>query len=294
MRMHAREVREADAVAYRPHFAGDRDTVSRSARSIEPAGDRFGHDFSKVRVHSAPPAQVVQRAPAPPSVPFCPSVAVLEGNLNFDDPKVVQDYTEANCLTPESQKMPPVCQFTRAQNKALKDSQKTAGDRADRALGIIKRSADGKKMATDLANQLFESNPPTLAEVIDRLTKVRDFLKTANIDFAGRTCGFPSCQRGAVAAVDGPGTLPIYICPTAFTQPSTLHRTVLHESLHWTGLDADPSTPEGYCSAFDCQTPCLDKEVADAWSHYIDCLGKPFTIRKDFRDKVIDSVKDLP
>ena len=149
-------------------------------------------------------------------------------------------------------------------------------------------------MATEMANQLFASDPPTLAEVVDRLTKVRDFLKTAKIDFAGRTCGEPACQQGAVAYVTGPGALPIYVCPTAFTQPASLHRTVLHEALHWTGLDADPTTPEGYCSKFDCKTPCLDKEVADAWAHYLDCLGKPFEIRKDFREKVIESVKDIP
>lgn len=430
MRVHARQSREPDAVAYRSHFRSDHNTLFRPAtlseareapqivgdvlrsagRSLEPSTrvfmeERFGHDFSKVRVHSDPlaahsasainaraytvgsqivfgagrydnasvegrrllahelahvvqqsrsdlpsiePASAnttsgtVQRAPIgeddfhkpmieayrrehglPPngvdefgnrvgpsdgeikynlipgataaaSVPFCPTVSVLEGKLNFDNPKVRQDYIDANCLTPASQAMPPVCEFTPAQDKALKEAQKTACGRAERALGIINMSADGKKMATEMAGKLFESDPPTLTEVVERLTKLRDFLKTANIDFAGRTCGEPACQRSAVAYVTGPGALPIYICPTAFTTPASLHQTVLHEALHWTGLDADPSTPEGYCSKFDCQTPCLDKEVADAWSHYIDCLGKPFTIRQDFRDKVIDSVKDLP
>src|SRR5215217_274812 len=238
----------------------------------------------------------LQRKPdeAGPTLPYCPSVDVLEGKLDFSDPKTRRSYTEANCLTSASQSMPPACRFTPAQTKALEEAQKTAGGRAERALGIINMSAAGKKMAAEMAGQLFESDPPSLAEVVERVTKVRDFLKTAKIDFAGRTCGEPACQGGAVAYVTGPGTLPIYLCPTAFSMPSSLHRTVLHEALHWTGLDADPTTPEGYCSKFDCTTPCLDKEVADAWSHYLDCLGKPFTIRTDFRDKIIDSVKDLP
>jgi hypothetical protein len=256
---------------------------------VDESGKRVGPSDAEIKYSLLPAAGGSASA-----VPYCPSVEMLEGKLDFSDPKTRQAYVDANCLTTASQSMPPVCQFTPGQTKTLEEAQKTAGTRAERALGIINMSAEGKKMATEMASQLFENDPPTLAEVVDRLTKVRDFLKTAKIDFAGRTCGDSECQRGAVAYVTGPGALPIYVCPTAFSMPSSLHRTVLHEGLHWTGLDADPTTPEGYCSTFDCQTPCLDKTVADAWSHYLDCLGKPFTIRQDFRDKIIDSVKDLP
>jgi hypothetical protein len=187
--------------------------------------------------------------------------------------------------------MAPVCQFTKTQTQALADAQKIAADRVQRALGIINMGPKGKKMATELATDLFASDPPTIDEVIDRLTRTRDSLKAPT--FAGSTCGDEGCQKGAEAYVTGPGAVPIHICPTAFSKPMTLHRTVLHEALHLSGLDADPSTPEGYCKDFDCRTPCLDKEVADAWTHYLDCLGKP-PIRTDFRDKIIDSVKDLP
>jgi len=214
----------------------------------------------------------------------------------MSDKKIAEAWKEANCITATSQSMPPVCQFTKAQTKALAEAQKTAAGRFERALGIINMGPEGKKMATEMASQLFESNPPTLDEVVDRLTRTRDFLKTTKIDFAGRTCGDSACKQSPNPEmyVTGPGTLPIYVCPTAFSKPATLHRTVLHEALHWTGLDADPSTPEGYCEKFDCKTPCLDKDVADAWTHYIDCLGKPFSVRKDFREKIIESVRDLP
>lgn len=254
----------------------------------------LAHELAHVVQQTRTQTTALQRKAPAQNVPLCPSVSVLEGELDFSDPNTKQAYLDANCITSGSQAMAPVCQFTTKQEKTLQEAAKTAGSRAERALGIINMSAEGKKMATEMANQLFESDPPTLTEVVDRLTKVRDFLKTAKIDFAGRTCGEPACQQGAVAYVTGPGALPIYVCPTAFTQPASLHRTVLHEALHWTGLDADPTTPEGYCSKFDCKTPCLDKEVADAWAHYLDCLGKPFEIRKDFREKVIESVKDIP
>ncbi|HEU4931093.1 MAG TPA: DUF4157 domain-containing protein [Pyrinomonadaceae bacterium] len=404
MRKHARQVNETDAVAYSHHFGGNvppivNDVLRSSGRPLDPSTrvlmeDRFGHDFSKVRVHSDPAAansasavnaqaytvgsQIVfgagryssdargqhllahelthvvqqsgaaktslQRAPLEeedfhkpmieeyrrehglppggvdefgkrvgpsdgeikyilipasraaggPSLPFCPSVANLEGNLDFKNEKTRKAFNDANCISSASQSMPPACQFTPAQNKALEEAQKTAKGRAERALNYINMGAEGKKMATSMARDLFESDPPTLKAVVGRITKLHDFLKTAKIDFAGRTCGDEECQRSKVAYVTGPGALPVYICPTAFSTPSRLHHTVLHEALHWTGLDADPSTPEGYCSKFDCKTPCLDKEVADAWAHYIDCLGKPFTIRKDFTDKMEESLRDLP
>jgi len=229
------------------------------------------------------------------NVPYCPSAENLEGALDFSDEKIRKAYNDANCHSTDAKKMPPVCKFTVGQTKALEAAQKTAAERVERALGIINMGPEGKKMAIEMAGQLFDGEPPTLADVVNRLTRARDFLKTAQIDFAGRTCGDPECERhGAVAYVTGPGQLPIYICPTAFSMPSSLHRTVLHETLHWTGLDADPSTPEGYCAKFDCKTPCQDKEVADAWAHYLDCLGKPFAIRTDFHDKIIESVNEIP
>lgn len=254
---------------------------------IDEFGQRVGPSDAEIKYGMLP-------SMAATSVPYCPSVPVLEGTLDFSSKKTRKAYSEANCLTSASQSMPPVCKFTPAQEKALAEAQKIAKGRVERALGFIGMGKEGKKMAREMAGELFQSDPPTLKEVVERLTKTRDFLKTAKLDFAGSTCGDPECQRGVVAYVTGPGTLPIYICPTAFSMPSSLHQTVLHESLHWTGLDADPSTPEGYCSKFDCKTPCLDKEVADAWAHYIDCLGKPFTIRKDFTDKMEDSLRDLP
>jgi hypothetical protein len=257
---------------------------------VDEFGKRVGPSDGEIKYTLIPAG----RSAGGPSLPFCPTVANLEGDLDFKKEKIRKAYNDANCHTSASQSMPRDCQFTTAQTKALDEAQKVAKGRAERAFDFINMGKDGKKLANSLARDLFESDPPTLKEVVGRITKLRDFLQTAKIDYAGVTCGDSECQRGKVAYVTGPGALPIYICPTAFSNPGRLHHTVLHEALHWTGLDADPSTPEGYCSKFDCKTPCLDKEVADAWAHYIDCLGKPFTIRKDFSDKVIDSVKDLP
>ena len=228
-------------------------------------------------------------------LPLCPDVGNLEAiKEDFKDPKFRELYKDVNCLSSESQSAQPACRFTASQMTALKDAQKIAAERTKRGLYMINSGKEGRDFAQETATRLFGDTPPTIREVVDRLVPVRDFLSGSAVRFAGRTCGDEACQRGAVAYVTGARSLPINICPTAFSRPSSLHRTVLHEALHWSGLDADPTTPEGYCSKFDCKTPCLTKEDADAWSHYLDCLGKPFEIRRDFREKILESVDELP
>ncbi len=228
-------------------------------------------------------------------LPLCPKVENLDViGEDFKDPKYRKIFTDINCLSSESQTMPPACRFSRAQETALKAAQKEAATRAQRGLDRIGAGKVGRDFAREMMDRLFNSEPPTLRQVVTRLRAVRDFLQGSAMEFVGRTCGDETCQRGAVAYVHGPRTLPIYICPTAFSRPSHLHRTVLHEALHWSGLDADPATPEGYCEKFDCVTPCLTKEDADAWAHYLDCLGQPLEMHRSFREKILESVHEIP
>lgn len=227
-------------------------------------------------------------------LPTCPEVQDLESKGDVRDPEFRKAFIDINCLSSASQATPPGCQFSRGQEKFLESAQQEAARRVQRGLGRIGVGAEGQSYARELAGQLFNGEPPTVKEVVEMLSRVRDFLKGSRIDFAGRTCGDTACQSGAVAYVTGAGQLPIYICPTAFSMPDKLHRTVLHEALHWSGLDADPATPEGYCDKFDCLTPCLDKEVADAWTHYLDCLGQPLEMRRSFREKILESVHEIP
>ncbi len=233
--------------------------------------------------------------PAEAVPPPCPDVENLEARKeDFKDPAYRKIFTDINCLSSASQAMKPACRFTAAQNKALEKARQEAARRAERGLKVIGAGKVGVDFTREKAAQLFGDEPPKVKEVVTRLRAVRDFLTGGSVRFAGRTCGDASCQESATAYVDGPRSLPIHICPTAFSRPSELHRTVLHEALHWTGLDADPSTPEGYCKKFDCVTPCHNKEVADAWAHFLDCLGQPLETRKSFKDKIIESVNDMP
>lgn len=46
-------------------------------------------------------------------------------------------------------------------------------------------------------------------------------------------------------------------------------------------------------STFDCQTACGAGDIADAWMHYISCLGEPLTMRRSFIPEMIKSVEDI-
>jgi hypothetical protein len=262
--------------------------ADRMAAAIE-ADNIIGHASSMTKIH-------LQRKPAGgASLPLCPEVKNLEMiEKDFKDPKYRKIFTDINCLSSESQAIDPACRFSPDQEEMLEAAQKEAAVRAKRGLNRVEIGKEGRDLAQEMAGRLFENDPPTVREVVTRLRAVSNFLNGSDVRFAGRTCGDQACQRGTVAYVDGPHSLPIHICPTAFSMPSSLHRTVLHEALHWSGLDADPSTPEGYCKKFDCKTPCLDKEVADAWAHYLDCLGEPIESRRSFREKILESVNEIP
>ncbi len=217
-------------------------------------------------------------------LPPCPDVEDFAKVSDLDVPANKQAFLDTNCISASSQAMPPACAFTPRQEARLAGAQKEAASRVRRAQDrIVMAGKQGEDYAKNLARRVFTGEPPTLTEAIGWLAGVSGFLSGDRIDFAGRTCGDPACQQFATTAyVKGPGELPVYICPLSFSYPNELSRTVLHEALHWAGLDADPTTPEGYCSKFDCLTPCQDKNTADAWAHYIDCLGQPLETRGSF------------
>lgn len=205
-----------------------------------------------------------------------------------------EDLSAAICWGGAEPGTPLGCDFRPEQVKYLRVAQAEAASRVKRAAGIVSMSAHARANAAELAKQLFLIDPPPITQVVEVLGRLVPLLSGDTARFAGRTCADQTCQSGAtVAYVTASGQLPIYICPLAFNDPSKLFQIVLHEALHWAGIDADPTTPELYCPDVDCKTPCGGADVADSWMHYLSCLGAPITVRKDFRDKIIDSVKDI-
>lgn len=215
--------------------------------------------------------QRLTEEPGPPQVslgvltlPHCPLIAPNEaddGNLK-----------EAMCLTASSRKASAACQLTQPQQLVLMAARGHAKIRVDRALARVNEGESGRRAAVDLASRLFDFNPPDAEQIVDTLTRMTRFFAGSGPPFAGRSCGDETCEK-AVAYVLGADKLPVYICPRAFLDPPDLVLTVIHEVVHLAGIDADPATPEGGCKTFDCATPCLTRDDADAWAHYVNCLG---------------------
>jgi len=206
----------------------------------------------------------------------------------------VEEFKRAACVRPAPAGTPAECEFTPAQMKTIKAAQNEGANRVKRArqrIGV----KEGRSYASNLANKLFVTDAPSIATVEKLLGKVEPLLSGTDVSFAGRTCADETCKEPpTVAYVKAPGTLPIFICPVSFHEPDQLHRIILHEAMHWAGVVVkDPRLPEIYCEKFDCQTSCGTSEIADAWMHYINCLGEPLTAKKSFIPEMIKSVEEI-
>jgi hypothetical protein len=254
---HSAEEREADSVA--SHI----DSSHLNDRSAVPA-------ISKLSV------QQVQRSPQPgppkSTKPPCPNVTPDSSP---------EDFKAAACARPAPPGTPEECELTQAQAIALKGAQRLAASRVEGATLRVGEEK-GETYAADLASRLFISDAPSVDDIKKILKKVGPFLSGTGVQFEGRTCADADCKHiSTLAYVRATGTLPIFICPVAFTGTQELYRTVMHEALHWAGITVPDRTkvPEIYCEKYDCQTACGTSDIADAWMHYISCLGERPVLR---------------
>lgn len=283
--------------------------LQRESLAVAPADDAGERQAEQVasQIEAATPARMpsvarphlqrrqLQRQPKPEQaapakggqaskLPLCPTV----GTSNSLD-----DLQQALC---SKAKVPPAgtpsdCSFTPEQQAFVRASQKEAAERVRRAEFIATKFPSE---AAELAKKLFadEVSAERVREVMGR---VKPFLTGDKIQYQGRNCAAKECgETATVAYVKAAGVLPIYICPGSFHNPQGLYETILHESLHWAGVAA--ASGEAYCEgARDCDTGCGPSDLADAWMHYVGCLGKPYTppARKDFNEKITDSVREI-
>ncbi len=233
--------------------------------------------------------QPKQAPPAPAKggkaakLPLCPTVGTSDSKDDLQQALCAQSK-----VPPEG--TPPDCRFTPEQENLVRASQGEAARRVSRAESVATESPDE---ADELAKKLFfdEVSAKRVREVMAR---VKPFLTGDKVTYQGRNCAARECRVGAtVAYVSAAGTLPIYICPGSFHDPNGLSETILHESLHWAGVVS--ASGEAYCEGKpDCNTGCGPSDLADAWMHYVTCLGKPRTPspRKSFKEKTKDSVRE--
>jgi Domain of unknown function (DUF4157) len=222
------------------------------------------------------PVSQVQRSPQPATTksakPSCPNVTPDSSP---------DDFKAAACARPLPPDTPEECELTQAQTIALKSAQRLAASRVEGATLRI-GTKEGETYAADLASRLFISDAPSVDDIKKILKKVGPFLSGTGVQFEGRTCADADCQHiSTLAFVRATGTLPIFICPVTFTGTQELYRTVMHEALHWAGITVPDRTkvPEIYCEKYDCQAACGTSDIADAWMHYISCLGERPVLR---------------
>lgn len=205
-------------------------------------------------------------------MPPCPAVGTSDSR---------DDLAASQCVG-EDPGQPANCKFLPQQTEMLRAAQRKAGEIVRRAQTKV-AGRGGRALAADVARRLFAENVPSGDAAVEVLGRVAGLLTGGDIWFAGQTCGTEICREKPVPVyVLGKGTLPIHVCPLAFHEPPTLYLRVLHEAVHWAGIDADPATKELYCDeGIDCNTACGGSDVADSWMHYLDCLGAAPRVRGD-------------
>ncbi|MEM9006464.1 MAG: DUF4157 domain-containing protein [Cyanobacteria bacterium P01_F01_bin.86] len=199
------------------------------------------------------------------------------------------------CAESSTRSARPACVFAEPHWQIINAAMTLANQRVQVAYDRVTSTPEVHPLIAERARQLFEFDPPSVERIVEVITQVRRIMRGGSFRFAGRTCGDEACQRGAtVAYVTGPGQMPIYLCPSAFIVDD-LYRTIIHEAVHLVGIDADPATPENYCdSDLTCSSPCVaGQDVADAWAHFISCLGEPIQLRRSFLPELERSVEEL-
>jgi hypothetical protein len=175
--------------------------------------------------------------------------------------------------------MAPSCTFSEKEREILDGKLQEARDRAQKVSNLL-MTAEGRNTAVAAAGTLFDTVVPDLTEITTGVNGVLAVLKSPTIKFACRTCGDPVCRRpGNVAYVIKAGQMPIFICSFRLFSAefvNQVRRTITHEAVHLSGIDADTSKDETYCEKFaPCSGPCHGKDNAESWARYIDCLAEP-------------------
>lgn len=255
---------------------------------------RFGHDFSKVRVHADALAQrsaqdVNAKAYAAGSHVvfaaghYAPETREGRRLLAHELTHVVQQSgrsqpaggaplqrDKAGTGTTPPKIVPPVEPNT-AQKKMIEDARRAAAIRTQtamfRATGI--EGLEWFQQAKRLAQIKFDWPDPNMDQIGEILRGMGGGLVSVDIKVAG--AGDPECgTRSGYVRGHQP---PIVLCPGFFADPKNDEgriRTLVHEMAHVKGI----GSPDGeqYFPIFDCDSKGAF-EAADAWANYVNCLS---------------------
>lgn len=267
-------------------------TLASAGRALEPAlrddmETHFGHDFSRVRVHTdARAARSAQEVGAQAYTVgerivfaqgrYAPGTAGGRRLLGHELTHVVQQSSRAPVgVQRQDTPAPAPVEPTVAQQRVIDAARRAAAIRTQvalfRANGI--EGARWQREAINLARIKFDWPNPNMDQIGEILSGMGGGLVSVRVLVAAR--GDPECgsRAGYVRGLRPP----IVLCPTFFdsaTSDESRIRTMVHEMAHTRGI-GNASTAEAYFPVFDCDSRG-SFESADSWSNYVHCLsGQP-------------------
>ena len=284
--------------------------LTKSGEPLEPAvrrhmEQRFGHDFSKVRVHSDTAADRAARDVSAHAYavgqqiafaagrysPTTPSgrrliahelahvvqqsggrAAAGEPSVQRDskaDPKAVAEPATKGAVAKPPKAVPPV-EPNAQQHKMIEEARGPAAIRTQiakfKATGV--QGALAYQEARHLAQIKFRWANPNMEQIGEILSRMGAGLVTVHVKVAG--AGDAEC--GVRAGYVRDYRPPIVLCPGFFRSSAEERiQTLIHEMAHVEGIGTSDSS-EHYLMVFDCDTP-VEFGSADAWANYIDCLS---------------------
>lgn len=263
---------------------------------------RFGHDFSRVRVHADALAdRSAQEMDANAYTAgthvafaagrYAPETAAGRRLLAHELAHVVQQAGGAALQRDGKDKAAPPPKIvdpvepSPAQLKMIDAARRAAAIRTQMAMF----KASGVQGTGDfldakrLAQVKFDWPDPNMEQIAEILSGMGGGLVTVDVKVAGK--GDPEC--GDRAGYVRGHRAPIVLCPAFFKDPSDNEgriRTMVHEMAHVKGIgNADGA--EQYYPIFDCESKG-SFESADAWSNYVHCLSGQTPDKEEIKGNV--------
>lgn len=269
-------------------------TLGGAGQALEPAlrsdmEQRFGHDFSQVRVHADAQADrsarevgalayTVGRDVAFAAGQYTPGTQAGRHLIAHELTHVVQQ-SGGGATGVQRQPAAPAAPAPVAPNprqqRLIDAARRAAAIRTQvamfRASGI--EGERWQREARNLARIKFDWPNPNMEQIGEVLSSMGGGLGAVQVMVAGR--GDPECstRAGYVRGLRPP----IVLCPAFFAADTTDEsriRTMVHEMAHTRGIGSADAA-EQYFPVFDCDS-VGSFESADAWANYVHCLsGQP-------------------
>jgi hypothetical protein len=200
------------------------------------------------------------------------------------------------CLTADRADHTVTCRMSQAHLDVIAEARTAARGRLNRAVQRMTSPTPAlRSLIVAQAAKSFAGHAPAYGTILSTITTMQGLLTGTNLRIEGGACNDDGCYSGGTMAyVTAAGQQPVYVCMRSFN-PSVRGRlagTLIHESAHVAGVATEDARHETYCDNAGCEADCLPPQHADAWRHFVDCIGAGLPIRTDFNRETVRSVEE--